>query len=144
MTATQLAFIDHRLRGPHTPTWWHGSHLDGRLLLAAASRYRTYLPLCITHTSQTLRKMAGGRAAVQELSPHRVDTADESCSCTTQKDLVDNFRTRTNPIHQDDLAKLKVLTQRDIEDDPTWLDAVIVTPGNDVRYAINRDQAVRL
>ena len=147
MTATQLAFIDHRLREVGHRTL----PLGGMAVILMGDFYQLppvgTEPIYRSALHPVAKRGAKQQAGAQLFKSFRLIELTQqmrAASCITQKDLVDNFRTRTNPIHQDDLAKLKVLTQRDIEDDPTWLDAVIVTPGNDVRHAINRDQAVRL
>ena len=145
MTAAQLAFIDHRLREVGDRTL----PLGGMAVILMGDFHQLppvgTEPIYRSALHPVAKRGAKQQAGAQLFKSFRLIELTQqmrAASCITQKDLVDNFRTRTNPIHQDNLAKLKVLTQRDIEDDPTWLDAVIVTPGNDVRHAINRDQAV--
>ena len=57
----------------------------------------------------------------------------------TQQLLVDSFRHYEHPIKRAHFQHLRQLTADDVLHDPSWLDAVIVTPGNQIRNAFNKD-----
>ena len=67
-----------------------------------------------------------------------------AAECSVQSSLVLNFRTRDVPLAEADLQNLRQLSEADVRDDPSWLRALIVTPGNLLRHAINLDSATRL
>ena len=67
-----------------------------------------------------------------------------AAECQTQQLLVDSFRQCEHPIKRVHFRHLRQLTSEDVLRDPSWLDAVIVTPGNQVRNAINKDAIQRL
>ena len=151
MTATQLAFIDHRLR----EVGKRKQPFAGLAVLLMGDFYQLppvgtealYRSALAHHRPKATARAAARQAGAELFKLFRLIELTEqmrAAACPTQKHLVDNLRERTKPIQKEDLAKLKILTNADIEEDSTWLNATIVTPGNNVRHAINQDKVVRL
>ena len=67
-----------------------------------------------------------------------------AAECRTQQLLVNSFRQSEHPITRTHFRHLRQLTADDVLHDPSWLDAVIVTPGNQIRNALNKDAIQRL
>ena len=64
-----------------------------------------------------------------------------AAECFVQQSLEDSFRYHMHPIRREDLRHL---TQTMFDKDPSWLNALYVTPGNLIRNDINTDCMQRL
>ena len=67
-----------------------------------------------------------------------------AAECSIRRSLADCFRTSELPFRCEHLRYLEQLSASNIRNDPSWLDAIIVTPGNHVHCAVNKDRVTRL
>jgi len=147
MSASQLAQVDGRLRevgDPESAFGGFGIILMGDFYqLSSVGSKPLYAASLETLSGDGQCAMIGGQL-FREFKLLELTQQMRAAECNVQKSLVDSFRSNECPIHRQHLQHLKQLTARDIRDDPSWLDAVIVTPGNQIRNAVNRDNIVRL
>ena len=67
-----------------------------------------------------------------------------AAECSIQRSFADCFRTSELPFRCEHLRYLEQLSASNIRNDPSWLDAIIVTLGNHVHCAVTEDRVTRL
>ncbi len=147
MGASQLAQVADRLcelGDPQLPFGGFGVILMGDFYQLASVGTKPLYVASLQLSSSDGHRAQMGAHLFRQFRLFELTEQMRAAECSIQRSLIDSFRTNEHPFRREHLRYLKQLTATDIRGDASWLDAIIVTPGNHVRCAINKDRIVRL